>query len=161
MFSPNQSWILQRSTPSLVWIFAVTLLTWISCEQRAIAEDRIWSALLLASNVETPKKPMPEVARFSGAVNKVFGYNQVELIGSATQTIDEQCERWLVPTRNFWFGLKAKKIQDDDYLLDVTLFHDKRQLVEAHVKLGPSSPLFIRGPMHARGQLLIVLQVLQ
>lgn len=161
MFSPNPSWVLRRSTPSLAWIFAVILLTWISCEQTASAEDRIWSALLLASNVETPKKPMPEVARFSGAVNKVFGYNQVELIGSATQTIDEQCERWLVPTKNFWFGLKAKKIQDDNYLLDVTLFHDKRQLVEAHARLGPASPLFIRGPMHARGQLLIVLQVLQ
>ena len=159
MLSFRQVQTSRRFPPSVAWFVAATLVIWICCEQTATAKDRIWSALLLASNVETPRKPVPEVARYSGAVQRIFGYNQVELIGSATQTIDAQCERWLVPSRNFWFGVKAKKGEGDEYLLHVTLFHDKRQIVEAQTKLGPSSPLFIRGPMHARGQLRIVLQV--
>ncbi len=160
MPSPIRILTSRRAASPLVWLVAATILVWLSCGQTASAKDRIWSALLLATNVDNPKQPVPEVARYRGAVQRIFGYNQVELIGSATQTIDEQCERWLVPTQNFWFGLKAKKAKNDHYLLDVTLYHDKRQLVQAQAKLGPSSPLFIRGPMHARGQLLIVLQVM-
>lgn len=132
----------------------------IACGGTANADDKIWSALLLASNEERPTKPSPEVARLQGAVTRFFGYNQIQLIGSATKTIDADCERWLVPSQNFWLGIKARKGESESYNLDVTLFHDKRRLVETQAKLGQSSPLIIRGPLHARGQLLIVLQVL-
>jgi hypothetical protein len=110
--------------------------------------------------VDQPQKPNGELARFSGMVKRFFGYNQIELIGSATKNVDEKCERWLVPSQNFWLSVKAKQDDGKGYLLNLSLFHDKRQLVETDARLGPDSPLIIRGPMHARGQLLIVLQVL-
>ncbi len=45
------------------------------------------------------------------------------------------------------------------YLLNLELFHDKQQLVETEAKIAPESPLFIRGPLHARGQILFVVLV--
>jgi hypothetical protein len=124
------------------------------------ADERIWTALVLASNVENPKAPAPELSRLGGKVQRFFGYNQVQLIGAATKSMDEDCERWLVPSQNFWFSVKAKQKQDNRYLVDIVLFHDKRRLVETQAKLGVGGPLVIRGPMHAKGQLLIVVQVL-
>ncbi len=160
MYPPRQTRSRRRLSPSLGWLAAVILLVGLTCGETARADEKIWSALLLASNSETPKKAAPEVARLQGVVERFFGYNQILLIGSATKTIDADCERWLVPSQNFWLGIKAKKGEEESYRLDVTLFHDKRRLVETQAKLGQSSPLIIRGPLHARGQLLIVLQVL-
>jgi hypothetical protein len=57
-------------------------------------------------------------------------------------------------------SVDAKQAPASSYLLKIALYHDKRCLVTARLKLVPDSPLIIRGPLHARGQLLIVLQVL-
>ena len=126
----------------------------------AQAEDRIWSAIIVANNVEQPKPPTPELAQIAEKVRRVFGYNQVELIGSATKDIDDedQCERWLVPSQNFWLNVRAKRAEAA-YLLKVSLFHDKRTLVETEVKLQTNTPFLIRGPMHARGQIVVALLV--
>ncbi len=123
-------------------------------------DDRIWSALVLATDVEKPKSPPPELARVAGKIEKFFGYNQVTLIGSATKTIDDDLEHWLVPSQHFWVCVKSKRAGEDSYDLKLELFHDKRRLAAAEAKVGPDSPLLIRGRMHARGQLVIVLQVL-
>lgn len=127
---------------------------------RAAEDDRIWGALVLATNSPNPKAPAPELKRFAGKIEKFFGYNQVELIGSAAKTVTADCERWLVPSQNFWLCVKSKQAQEHGYLLDITLFHDKRCLVTAKAKVSPGSPLLIRGPLHARGQLIIVLEVI-
>jgi hypothetical protein len=68
-------------------------------------------------------------------------------------------ERWLVPTKNFWLCAKAHHSGQSSYILDLQIFQDKRLLVQTEAKLGANSPLLIRGPMHARGQLIIVLKV--
>ena len=124
------------------------------------SEDRIWTALVLASNVGEPREPAPELRSVASTVEKFFGYNQVQLIGSAVKNVDEAHERWLVPSQNFWVSVKSKRAPQDEYLLDLVLFHDRRRLVETEAKLGRESPLFIRGPVHAKGQILIVLQVM-
>jgi hypothetical protein len=121
--------------------------------------DRIWSALILASNAEEPVKPPAVLAKYSDKVQRVFGYNQLKLIGSATKTVDEDCERWLVPSQNFWMSVKARKGDRGAYQLDLELYHDKRRIVQSGAKLSPDSTIMIRGPMHASGQLLIVLQL--
>ena len=159
MFSLRQPRVVRRLLLLSV-CYLVMLPVLIAKEEGTGGQDRIWSAILLATNTDAPQKPAPELARFSGPVQRVFGYNQIRLIGDATKTIDEQCERWLVPSQNFWLSVKAKKGTEDDFLLNVALFHDERCLVETKAKLGEKSPLFIRGPMYGRGQLLIVLQVL-
>ncbi len=130
---------------------------------RARAEDKIWSAVLVASNSANPKPPPPQLEAVNARIKKIFGYNQFEILGSRTETIDDDVERWLVPTDHFWLNVKARHASAKEarggYLLNLELFHDKRSLVETEAKLAPDSPLFIRGPLHARGQILVVLLV--
>ena len=129
----------------------------------AMAEDRIWCAVVIASEAEKPKPAPTELKRFAPRMQRVFGYNQFELFGSATKTIDDEVERWLVPSQNFWLCVKSKPSRQREvaraYDVDLELYHDKRRLVETEVTLAFDSPVFIRGPLHARGQILIVLQI--
>lgn len=127
----------------------------------AAEEDKIWSAVVLASNAKKGAQPAavpPEIAPFAAKLSKFFGYNQFEILGSATKAMDGQAERWLVPTQNFWVGARATR-ERGGYRLNMEFFHDKRLLLETEAMLGPKSPLFIRGPMHARGQILVVFEV--
>jgi hypothetical protein len=127
------------------------------------SSNQIWSALVLATNVADPKPAPPELKEFAPRMKRVFGYNQFELAGSASQEIGDQSENWLVPSKSFWMGLKGRRAVSKEaqggYLLSLQLFQDKRPLVDTEVKLAPGSPLFIRGPQYGKGQLIIVLQV--
>ncbi|MES2568847.1 MAG: hypothetical protein V4710_02190 [Verrucomicrobiota bacterium] len=127
------------------------------------AEDKIWSAVIVASNRSNPREAPQQLLPVFNRLKRVFGYNQFEILGSTTTAIDDQVERWLVPTERFWLNVKARRASAKEarggYLLNLQLFQDKRQLVETEAKLAPESPLFIRGPLHASGQILIVLQV--
>ena len=144
-------------------LLAFTLLA--SLTPLAPAEDKIWSAVVIASNAAKPGEPPPQLRAFAGRLKRVFGANQFELVGSTTETIDQAEENWIVPSPNFWFSVKARRATSVEarggYLLNLQLFQDKRLLVESAARLAPGSPLFIRGPMCARGQIVIVLQVQQ
>lgn len=135
------------------------LVALLMAAQGAQADEHIWTALVLATDVPKPKNPPAELAKVAPKIERFFGFNQLEIIGSATKTIDEEVERWLVPTQNFYLCAKSKRTGESKYLLDVSLYQDKRCLVETQTRLGANSPLVIRGPVHERGQLLIVLQV--
>ena len=127
----------------------------------AFAEEKVWSAVVLASKPAKGKsaaRPPAELAPFTGKLTKVFGYDQFEILGSATKSMDAQNERWLVPSQNFWVGARARK-DGENYLLNLEFFHDKRRILETEAKLGLDSPLFIRGPMHPRGQLIVVFEI--
>jgi hypothetical protein len=137
----------------------LTLLGLLATPVHARADEHIWSALVLASKVEKPKPIPAELAKIGPKIQQIFGCNQVEIIGSATKNIDEDLEHWLVPTQNFWLCVKSKRKAEPAYTLDLSIYQDKRCIVQTQAKLGPNSPLLIRGPMHARGQLVIVLQV--
>jgi hypothetical protein len=140
----------------------IALLAW-GQPGSALAETKIWSAVILASNAPEPKES-PEVLKpvFQG-LKRFFGYNQFEILGSSTMSVDAKVEEWLVPTEHFWLSVRARKTTSKEargaYLLNLELFHDKRPLVATEARLGPESPLFIRGPVHATGQVLVVLQV--
>jgi hypothetical protein len=127
------------------------------------AQDTIWSAVVIARNVASPKPPPPELAEFIGRLQRVFGYNQFELFGSASKPIGDRTESWLVPSKSFWLGVNARRSVSKEarggYLLNLQLFQDKRPLVDTEAKLAPGSPLFIRGPEYGNGQVIIVLQV--
>jgi hypothetical protein len=124
------------------------------------ADDRIWSAIVLASKAEKPKAAPAELQRLAPRIERFFGYNQVELIGSTTKEIDDSTEKWLVPSSHFWMSVKSRKQTDEKlYNLQISLVHDKRPILETQAKLALNTPLIIRGPMHASGQVLIVLQV--
>ncbi len=125
------------------------------------ADDKVWSAVILATNSkrgETPKEVPAELAPYVAKLGKIFGCDQFEMLGSATKSMDGQNERWLVPSQNFWVGAYALR-DGDGYRLKLEMFHDKRRIVETEAKLGSRSPLFIRGPMHERGQLIVVFEI--
>lgn len=124
-------------------------------------QEKVWSAVVLASNAKKGERPVevvPELAPYVAKLSKFFGYDQFEVLGSATKTIEGASERWLVPTQNFWVGAKATR-EGGKYRLNMEFFHDKRRLLQTEAMLGPKSPIFIRGPMHARGQLIVVFEV--
>ena len=129
----------------------------------AAGADKVWGALVLASQVEDPKEPPKQLVSILPRLRKVFGYNHFEILGSATTEIEENVERWLRPSEHFALYLKGRRASGNDvrggYLMNLQLYQDKRALVDTWAKLAPASPLVIRGPMHARGQILIVLQV--
>ena len=127
----------------------------------AHGDDKVWSAVILATNAkrgEKPKEVPAELAPYAAKLGKIFGCDQFEVLGSATKSMDGQNERWLVPSQNFWVGANALR-EGDGYRLKLEMFHDKRRIVETEAKLGARSPLFIRGPMHERGQLIVVFEI--
>jgi hypothetical protein len=129
----------------------------------SFGEDKIWTGVVIATNSSSPKEPPPELREFSPRLKRVFGYNQFELFGSASNPIGDQAEKWLVPSQNFWLGVKARRATSKEarggYLLNLQLFQNKRPLVDTEAKLAPGSPLFIRGPAYGKGHVIIVLQV--
>lgn len=127
----------------------------------ARAEEKVWSAVILASNPkpDQPAKPAPvELSAFEKRLSKFFGYRQLEILGASTKAMDGQTEQWLVPTPNFWAGTKATR-EAGGYVLEIQFFHDNRLILETKAKLSPRSPIFIRGPVHSRGQVIMVFEV--
>ena len=146
--------------PGLRWLFLVCgLLLGAGGMAPLWGEDRVMTAVLLASNVERPKVLPGPLGTACARLQRVLNYNQFEILGSATQVMDEQVENWMVPTDHFWLRVRANRVPEERYRLSLELFHDKRPLVETDAVLGRGSPLFIRGPLHARGQVLVVLLV--
>jgi hypothetical protein len=141
--------------------FALALL--LAFAPLAQAADKIWSAVLLASNATQPKPVPAELKPVAARLERVFGCNQFELIGSATAELEDGSEQTLKPTKTFWLNLKARRASIKEarggYLLNLQLMQNERTLVDTVTLIAPGSPLFFRGPMHARGQVLVVLQV--
>ena len=129
----------------------------------ARGEDKIWTAVVLASNVASPKEPAKELRNSLPKLKRVFGYNQFEVIGSATDKIADKSELKLTPTQTFWMQVRARSTTSKEarggYLLSLQLFNEKRQLVDTETRLAPGSPLFIRGPEYGKGQIIFALMV--
>ena len=129
----------------------------------ARAEDRLWSAVLVASNVAQPKDPPAELLPVIPRLKRVFGYNQFEVLGTDVKPVSDGAGISPVPTKNFWMNIKARRTSVKQarggYVLNLELYQDERPLVDTIAVIAPESPLFFRGPMHARGQILIVLQI--
>jgi hypothetical protein len=121
---------------------------------------RLWCALVLAYNSDKAKPLAPELAHAAKQVEQVFGYKQMEIIGSATKPVDDLAERSLVPSQDFSLNVRPKRYAAGIYDLDVQIFHLRRRIIVTEAKLGVDSPMVIRGPQCSRGQLLIILQIL-
>jgi hypothetical protein len=139
-------------------VFAALML----CATSAFGGDEIWSAMVLASNPDPgqePKPPPEELAAYAKRLTKVVGYEQFEILGSASKAIGRsEQERWLVPSPTFLLGVQARP-EGTSYRIGLELYQEKRRLLQTDARLGIQSPLFISGPKHARGQLIIVLEI--
>ena len=127
------------------------------------AEDKIWTAVVLATNAASPKETPKELRDSLPKLKRVFGYNQFEVIGSASEKIEHGSELRLTPTQSFWLQAKARRATSKEarggYLLSLQLFNEKRQLVDTEARLAPGSPLFIRGPEYGKGQIVFALMI--
>ncbi len=123
------------------------------------AAPSVWSGLVLATNEDHPKEAPLELRKFKTKLENVFGYNQLELIGQHTESMDDPLEHWLIPSKNFCLRVDAKPLSKIGWPLRLQIFEDKKLLAHFDANLGPQSPLFIRGPLYAGGQLIIILLV--
>ncbi len=131
----------------------------------AVAGDKIWSAVLLATNAKSPKPVPDELKPIAARLQRVFGYNQFEIVGRDTEKLEDDAKLSLTPTKTFWLNLQARRASSPDarggYLLNLLLYQNERPLVDTVAVIAPASPLFFRGPMSSKGQVIIVLQVTQ
>jgi hypothetical protein len=131
----------------------------------ASAADRVWSAVIVASEAAKPKPPPAELKDVAPRLKRVFGANQFEVIGSEVAELEDGAERALRPTQTFWMQVKARRASVKEarggFLLNLQLYQGKQTLVDTVAMLAPDSPLFFRGPMSARGQVIVVLLVSQ
>ena len=127
------------------------------------AEDKIWCAVLLATDAASPKAPPAELKPVLGRLQRVFGYDQFDIVGKATADIKDSTAFSMTPTKTFWMNLQARQASIKEarggYLLNLQLYQDTRVLVDTVTLIAPGSPLFFRGPMSASGQVIVVLQV--
>jgi hypothetical protein len=120
----------------------------------------IWSALVLATNDAHPAAAPAKLGKYAAKLKNIFGYNQFELIGEHSERMDEPNEGWLVPSKDFCLSVRTHNVPGEQpYPMKIALFQNRRRLVEFEPHLSPESPLFIRGPLYAGGQLIIVLHV--
>lgn len=121
----------------------------------------IWSGLVLATNNAHPAAAPTRLRIYAEKLKNIFGYNQFELVGEASERMDDRYERWLIPSKDFFMSVKSRTEAGQRHPVKVVLFQNRRQLAEFETHLSPESPLFIRGPLYARGQLVIVLHVVE
>ena len=141
----------------------LALLLALALAASARAEDKIWTAVVLATNAASPKEAPAELRDSLPKLKRVFGYNQFEIIGSAADKITDGSELKLAPTKSFWIQAKARRATSKEarggYLLSLQLFQEQRQLVDTETRLAPGSPLFIRGPEYGKGQIVFALMI--
>ncbi len=144
-------------------VVAVALLAALCCGvPGAFAEsEAIWSALVYATNEREPQKPPSELAPYAQKLSTVFGYNQLQILSEHRTPIGKGGERWLLPGKPFCLRVEntGKPRPGGDYQLALQLYQDKRLLVQTEAQLGRKCPLFVRGPLYRKGQLVILLVV--
>jgi hypothetical protein len=137
----------------------VFLLASLPLAQAARAAEKVWSGFVLATNQEQPKELAPELVKFGAQLKCVFGYNQFELIGQHEEVMDSAFERWMIPSKDFSLLVNSSKLEAGGYRMKLQFFQEKKLLAEMNARLAGQNLLFIRGPLYAKGQLIIVLAV--
>lgn len=121
-------------------------------------DSQLWGALLLGTNQPTLETIPAELVPYQKQISKVFGYKAFEVLGKSTRGFSDSSEQWLIPGKTFSVRSVVQP-SGENYQVNLQLFQDKKELVQTIAKLGPESPLFIRGPLYGQGQLIIVIMV--
>jgi hypothetical protein len=125
-----------------------------------IADETVWSGLVMANNVPEPTPIPAELAPLEGTLKQLFGYNQFQVIGQSRKTIKTGEENWLTSSKYFALHVDSKAAKGpSSYLLDLQLFQEEKLLLETEAKLSKHSPLVIKGPQVGAGQLVLLLVV--
>lgn len=141
------------------WGAAALACLFLACVPVEAAGDRIWSALVLATN-EKPPKPVPGVLKdFTPTLARVFGYNSFYVLGEKKRDLVSGREEWLVPSREFFFKVQVLAKEPTAYDLRIELYRDKKLVVTTKAQLAREAPLYIRGPQWGGGQLVLLLAI--
>jgi hypothetical protein len=120
---------------------------------------KVWSGLVVATNVPRPRPPPAEVHRLNRTLQRTFGYNQFELIGVSRKALQNGEANWLASSKHFSLRVDPRGVASDGYRVNLQLFQDRQMLLETDATLSSSSPLVIKGPQIGAGQLLLLLVV--
>jgi hypothetical protein len=144
-------------------LVGVALLVAIASPARAGKPARVgkkvWSGLVVATNVPRPRPAPAEVHRLDQTLRRTFGYNQFEVIGQSRKTLQSGEANWLAVSKHFSLHVDPRGVSSDGYRVNLQLFQDRQVLLETDATLSKSSPLVIRGPQIGAGQLLLLLVV--
>ncbi|MFY8216275.1 MAG: hypothetical protein ACOVMP_06705 [Chthoniobacterales bacterium] len=142
------------------WILALVLTgLFLSGSGSLRAQDRIWSALVLATN-EKPAKLIPDSLKpFAEELKEVFGYNSFYLLGEKRQRVKEGDSEWILPSKEVFLHLTALNKEVATYEVSLDLYDRKKLTLTSRVKLARGAPLYIRGPQWGNGQLIYILEI--
>jgi len=142
------------------WILALVLtMLFLSGGGTLRAQDRIWSALVLATN-EKPAKPIPDSLKpFAAELKEVFGYNSFYVLGEKRQRVKEGDSEWILPSKEVFLHLTALNKEVSNYEVSLDLYDRKKLTLTSRVKLARGAPLYIRGPQWGNGQLIYILEI--
>ena len=143
-----------RSLPLLTALIALIMS---AAELRGA--ETVWSGLVIAENVAQPQRIPPELTRIERPLKHLFGYNQFQVIGQSSKTLQTGQEDWLATSKFFGLHVDARGESESGYVLSLKLYKEKELLLETDAKLNKRSPLVIKGPQVGSGQLLLVLVV--
>ncbi|HWL54819.1 MAG TPA: hypothetical protein VNQ90_20420 [Chthoniobacteraceae bacterium] len=157
---------LPRSRPPFGWPVAalaiVAALAFGAFCANAGAADRevVWTGLIYATNEGGPDRTPAVLAPYARQIKKVFGYNRLQLLGEQRKVMDRHQKQWsLVPGKGFVLQVDSRKKGTRGCHLHLALSRQKKLLVKTDAMLAPHSPLFFRGPLYGRGQLIIAVMV--
>lgn len=139
--------------------FVLVLVLVFGLGSSARAGEKVWSALVVATNSPRPPQPPIEMRHIAGTLSRTFGYNYFNLIGQSRKTLQTGEENWLAASKHFSLHVDARGAHRGGYRLNLQLFQDRHVLLETEATLTKSSPLVIRGPQIGAGQLLLLLIV--
>jgi hypothetical protein len=134
----------------------ITMLLVVMVASPAQAEN-VWSGLVMAQNSDKPHPAPAQLASLEKTLVELFGYNQFDIIGESSKTLNTGQEDWLATSKYFSLHVDARGVNEAGYELNLKLFQDKQLLLETDTKLSKQSPLVIKGPQVGGGQLLLVL----
>ncbi|MEO7933339.1 MAG: hypothetical protein ABIT76_09295 [Chthoniobacterales bacterium] len=120
---------------------------------------RLWGAVLLGRNGTAPQDLPKALVPYQKRLGDVFGYDSFEILGKSSHEISDDTEQWLIPGKTFSVRSVVQPTSDSNFRVELQLYQGKKELVQTVAKLGPRSPLFIRGPLYGNGQLIIVIMV--
>lgn len=121
--------------------------------------EKVWSGLVIAENAPQPAAVPSELTPIEQNLKELFGYNQFQVIGQSTKTLETGQENWLAWSRYFSLQIDARGHGKGGYVLNLRLWKEKELLLESEAKLSKRSPLVVKGPQVGPGQLLLVLIV--
>ncbi len=134
------------------------LLGWVAAMPLQAGEV-VWTGLVYATNEPAPKAPPARLRPYSREIRKVFGYNQLVLLSEQRKRMSTDTERWLLPGKAFSLAVQSRAVGDGRYRLKLKLYQKRQLLVDTRARLARNSPIFVRGPLYGRGQLIVVVMV--